>query len=151
MLLSGIRRIAVIAAAATTATITIQPISYAQVSGEKPSICRGFYSHVPDGFHPNSRKHFDSYPFSVEVRAEALKFQWYDFSDSFVEKLPSIGETVTGYDDWAFGNFRILCGDKGSVVLVADRKGEGTQTLKLFRSKGDIFTVAEDRGWPTRE
>lgn len=61
MLLSGIRRIAVIAAAATTATITIQPISYAQVSGEKPSICR-FYSHVPDGFHPNSRKHFDSYP-----------------------------------------------------------------------------------------
>ncbi|KGB52654.1 hypothetical protein FG91_03399 [Sphingopyxis sp. LC81] len=151
MHLSGIWRLAVIAAAATTAAITIQSVSYAQVSGEKPTVCHGFYSHVPDGFHPNSTRKFDSYPFSVEVQPRAVKIMWLDFVTEYVEKQPSIGEIVTGYDDWAFGNFRILCGDKGSVVLVADRKGEGVQTLKLSRSNGDIFTVAEARGWPMAE
>lgn len=154
MHLSGIRRLAVIATAATTAAITIQPVSYAQVVGEKPTVCQGFYSHVPDGFHPDSRKQFDSYPFSVEVRAEAIKIQWFDHSDSYVEKLPSVGEIVSGYDAWVLGRFRILCGDKGTVVLVSDGKNANpndnkreTQTLKLFRSRGDIFDVAAQRGW----
>ncbi|MBJ7438986.1 MAG: hypothetical protein JHD35_08195 [Sphingopyxis sp.] len=131
--------------------VAAEPTAYAQSPDEKPTVCHGFYSHVPDGFHPNSTRKFDSYPFSVEVQPRAVKIVWLDMVTEYVEKQPSIGEIVTGYDDWAFGNFRILCGDNGSVVLVADRKGEGVQTLKLSRSNGDIFTVAEARGWPMAE
>lgn len=151
MILSGIRRLAVVAATGVTAAIAVQTISHAQVSGEKPTVCQGFYSHVPEGFHPNSTKKFDSYPFSVEVQPRAVKIVWLDMVTEYVERQPSIGEIVTGYDDWSFGNFRILCGDKGSVVLVADKKGEGVQTLRLFRSTGNIFAVAEQRGWPMAE
>lgn len=145
-----IRRLAVIVAAGSAA-MAIQPVSYAQASGEIPSACHGFYSHVPDGYHPLSTKKFDSFPFSVEVQSHAVKIVWLDMVTEYVERQPSIGEIVTGYDDWSFGNFRILCGDKGSVVLVADKKGEGVQTLKLFRSTGNIFAVAEQRGWPMAE
>lgn len=138
--------------AALTATISTVPAPVAaQIEGEMPATCRGFYAHVPVGFHPNSKKKFDSYPFSIEVQAQAVKIVWLDHVTKYVEKQPSFGEVITGYDDWMFGNFRILCGDKGSVVLVADRKGEGIQTLKLARSNGDIFAVAEARGWPISE
>lgn len=101
MIFSDVRRLAVIAATGITATIAIQSASHAQVSGEKPTVCHGFYSHVPDGFHPNSTKKFASYPFSVEVQPRAVKIVWLDMVTEYVEKQPSIGEIVTGYDDWA--------------------------------------------------
>jgi hypothetical protein len=147
---SKISLLAALACIAGT-TFLMPPKASAQIEGEMPVTCRGFYAHVPVGFHPNSKRKFDSYPFSVEVQPQAVKIVWLDNVTKYVEKQPGFGEVVMGYDDWTFGRFRILCGDKGSVVLVADRKGQGVQTLKLARSGGDIFTVAKARGWPMAE
>lgn len=123
-------------------------------SGEMPIQCPlGYYAYISDTASPKTGiGEKGDYPFSVDIQQKSVEFGWFDAPPQYIKRkfdtMPEGFENVVvGYDDYALGNFRIICGNSGSVVLLSDKFGKGPNIFKLIKAPGDIWDVAAKYGW----
>jgi hypothetical protein len=104
-----------------------------------PSTCSGFYSYIP-------RDIQTEVAFSVEVQPSAVNVLFTDYSNMFGRKSMKSDGTVIFQEPSGPENSLTCQGDTAVLVLGEDASSK-ERTYKLKRTKGDIWSVAKERGW----
>ena len=104
-----------------------------------PSACSGFYSYIP--------RHIQTeVAFSVEVQPSAVNVLFTDYSNMFGRKSMKSDGTVIFQEPSGPEN-SLTCQGETAVIVLGEDASSKERTYKLKRTKGDIWSVAKERGW----
>jgi hypothetical protein len=109
------------------------------LGGCGPTDCEGFFTYIPSD-------RDQEVPFSIEIRPNAVKLQYLDYSNALGFITSRKDGNIEFIDEFS-GKSNLHCERDEAKLTFSDEYQSEMKTFSLKRSKGDVFYVGKELGW----
>lgn len=102
--------------------------------------CHGFYAYIPRNIEQETA-------FTVEVQPTAIEVLFVDYSNVFARRQ-NVSPSRINFSESQFpGLWTLTCDAVGATLRMPAQGSEPGRTVRLIRARGDIWSIARQRGW----